>query len=144
MRIRAVSETYAFENALPLIAANGLDTSAVGQSDSMFAAIVDSVLVGFVGVTLCSTSGMAYLRALCVRKEHRMQDYARKLVQRAVQSVDTSLYKMRLFPAAAIKSFYEGLGFCEIDAAKAKAADVYAGRADWKTHIAMELNMTKL
>ena len=142
MRIRAVSETYAFEHALPLIVANKLDTSAVGQLDSMFAAIVDDVLVGFVGVTLCRTSGIAYLRVLCVRMKYRKQDYARKLVQRAVQSVDTSMYKVRLLPAASMKTFYEGLGFCEIDAAKAKAADVYAGRADWKSHIAMELNMT--
>ena len=139
MYIRAVSETYALEHALPLIAASGLDTSAVGQLDSMFAAMVDGALVGFVGVTLSRTSGIAYLRALCVGEQHRMQDYARRLVQRAVQSIDTSLYRVRLFPAGSMKKFYEGLGFCEIDAAKAKTADVYAGRADWKSHIAMEL-----
>ena len=142
MQIRAVDEAYAFEHALPLIVANGLDVSALGQLDAMFAAIVDAALVGFVGVTLCSSSGVSYLRVLCVMKQHRLQDYARSLVQRAVQSIDTSLYKVRLLPDADMKSFYDRLGFCEIDAAEAKTADAYAGRADWRDHIAMELVVT--
>jgi len=143
MQIRAVSEIYAFEHALPLIVANGLDISALGQLDGMFAAIVNGALVGFAGFTLCSSSGIAYLRALCVKDTYRLQDCARRLVQRVVQSIDASLYKVRLLPAAAMKSFYERLGFCEIAAAEAKAADTYAGRADWRDHIAMELITTE-